>query len=261
MGKTIVIRSLNKDKFNGISRHAKTTYTLTTELGPGGYRTGLTKEEEIRFEKELGLKEGTLNKKSIWWSEVEIKIPAKQLKLDLSDPINELKLKVMQASSKFANSQLELNKWPNAQYVIVDEQEEAELESIIIDKEITAYEKFMNTTVEDKRGILKLYGKRGVDNTTESLVKTTLHKELKADPDKFLKIIEDKDLKTKMFIYDLIEYNILTKVKNYYKDGDEVIGGSMEEVIAYLNTPKNNTLKVSLQDKLSKARKKSQITV
>lgn len=254
--KIVVIRSLNKDKFNGLSRHAKTVHTLSTELGASGYKTGLTLEEEKHFEEVLGLAKGTLGKKSKWWGDLEIKMPAKQLKLNLGDPINEIKLKVMQASSKFANSQLELKKWPHAEYVIVDEESEAQVEAIAIDKEIEAMEKFSNMSIEQKRGILKLYGRKGIDNATESLIKTALHKEIKLDPSKFLELTNDKSLQTKTLVYDMVEHGILTKVRNYYKDGDEVIGNSIEEAVAYLDSPKNNTMKAALIDKLQKAKKK-----
>lgn len=261
--KKIKIVSTGKNKFSGLASYPRTGKVLTTELSRSGlYCTGLTEQEQEYFEEKLSLKKNSLSKKpadengSNFWANLEIKLNAKgNNELNLEDPIQYLKYKVLLASSKVCNSPLEKHNWPSAEWMIIDEDAVAEVEANEIDKEVIAVEVFNDLSEEDKKGLLKLYGKRGLENSKPELIKSALYKELKKDPIKFVKTAKDKSLKTRIFVEDLLTEKIITKNGNYFKNGDDPIGNSTEEVISYFEDPKNQSVKIALQGKLKKSSK------
>jgi hypothetical protein len=248
--KEVVIQPLAKATFGGLSKYPKCTTVITTELGPGGlYKTGLNESEESFFENELGLPKGTLNKRSSFWSELETRMTSKKSIVDVTDPINYLKYRTWLESSKVANSASDKNA-TEALFVIINDEEIAKAESILIDYEMEAYEKFMQTSPEEKKDLLKLFGKKGLESASDSVVKTTLARTLKANPQAFLEIITDKKLKTKVLIEDLLSNNIIQKKGNYYVNGDDPIGNTVEEVVMYLEDLKNQSVLIALKSKL-----------
>lgn len=257
--KKIKIINLGRNKFSSLSIYPKATKVLSTELGRSGlYKTGLTEEEEKFFEKYFKYSEGTLSKKpadnkdgSNYWADLEIRLDAKRNnELNLEDPKQYIKYKVMLESSKICNSPLEKHKWPDAEWMIMDEESDSKIESVEIDKEVEAIEVFNDLSEEDKKGVLRLYGKRNLEKSSPSLIKSALYKELKKNPTNFIKTATDKSLKMKVLIEDLITANIITRNGNYFKNGDEPIGNSIEEVVSYLEDAKNQTILVALKGKL-----------
>ena len=253
---TIVIKPIGKIKFSGLSSYSKATWVLSTELDASGYKTGLTKEEETYYEELLGLPKGKLGRSSDWWGSLAIRLNmTKATEFPQEDLMNQIKYKVMLASSKVADSVMEKNKFPTAEFVIVDEEAVAKLEGINIDYEIEAYEEFLKTTSEEKRGMLKLFGKRGFDKSTDSLVKSTLGKILKENPKGFLDVIKDKKIKTRVFIEELLEAGIIKKKGNYFTNGDDPIGNSTDEVVLFFEDLKNQSVKMALTGKLKDYKK------
>lgn len=251
--KEVVIQPINKVVFGGLAKYPKCTTVITTEKGQNGlYKTGLTEEEETFFENELNLPKGTLNKRSKFWGDLESRFENKSKKIDLTDTMNYLRYRGWLESSKIANSVLDKQNWPDSLFVIVDEEEVAKQESIKVDYEMEAYEKLMQTSPDEKRDLLKLFGKKGLSSASDSVVKTTLAKILKADPKSFIEIISDKKLKTKILIEDLLSAGALKKRGNYFYNGDDVIGGSTEEVVSFLEDLKNQSVVFVLKSKLKK---------
>lgn len=256
--KKIKIVSTGKNKFSGLTSYPRTTKVITTELANNGlYSTGLTLEEETFFEDKLQLKKGTLAKRPLeengenFWSKLEIKLDTKRNnELDLQDPIQYIKYKVLLASSKVCNSPLEKSKFPSADWMIIDDEQISEVESLSIDKQLEAMEIFHSMSEEEKKGILKLYGKRNLENSKPQLIKSTLYKEVEKDPERFTKLATDKSLKTRILLEDLLSTRLVTKNGNYYKNGDDPIGNSTEEVLSYLEDPKNQSVVIALKGKL-----------
>lgn len=268
MDKTIKLRTIQKAVFGGLARYPKSNVVITTELGPKGYKTGLTIDEEKYFEEYLGLDKGTLSQspretdegrgiKSNFWANLEIRFPNKMITLDLNKAMDYLKYKVCLSSSKVANSISELYKYPDALFAIIDEEELAQVENHKVDLEVEAYELFMAMNDSQKKGVLKLFGKRGIENTSPAIIKSTLAKILKSDPAEFIRVVKDKNIQTKIFIEDLLETRIISRAGNYFKNGDDPIGNSTEEVVGYFENPKNSAIVAALKSKLETKLKQS----
>ncbi len=115
-----------------------------------------------------------------------------------------------------------------------------------------AYEKLMQTSPDEKRDLLKLFGKKGLSAASDSVVKTTLAKILKSDPKGFIETVSDKKLKTKILIEDLLSAGAIQKRGNYFYNGDDIIGGSTEEVVSFIEDLKNQSVVFALKSRLKK---------
>lgn len=259
--KSIKIKAIPRPSFFGISSYAKSVATIGAELSlTGGFNTGLTKEDEIYFEKELNLKPGELNKHSKWWSDVfnvEHVIKLKRTKenvIYLDNAINELRYKVILASSKVANSEIEKGN-PKYDFYIDDPEAKAKKQLETINFEFEGLKLIFKQTPEEKRGSLKLFGKKGTDLMSETVVESQLAEELKKDPKNFFEIMTDKNLKLKIFVKDLEDYKIISRRNSKYIYGDETIGNTLMDCIDYLLNPEHKDVYLMLDTKLRKAKK------
>ena len=258
--KEIIIKRIPRPGYFGITSYPKSTTTLGAEITKTGFATGLTVEEEKYYEEKLGLKPGELNRHSDWWTEVFNVTHAlkpfntKPTTLVLDSYINQIKYKVALASSKIANTELDKNK-PNYEFYIVDEEAKARKESEIFDYEMQCMELIIGLSPEEKRQALRLFGKKGVDTLSESVVKSELHKESKKDPKGFVDTLNDKRLKTRMLIEELLDYKVIMRKGNYFMLGDDTIAGSTDECIAYFEDLKNQSIVLAATNKLKKLKK------
>lgn len=245
----VEVRSLNKNKFGGLGLYPNSSgVVLVPQLIKGGWKTGLTKEEETHLEKSMHLKEGELNKKSEFWSTLELRVKNKII-LDLTDDTDFLKYKFANVHTRIAQSMEKMQF--GAEFVIIDEETEAKADSIKINYEIEAFSIFTKLTEDNKKGILQLYGIKTPFTSTD-MVNSKLHKFLKQDPKKFCEIANDKSKDIKILIEDLLNAGIIKKEKFFFKNGDDVIGTSTEEVIEYLKAPKNSAVYSSFKVRLQK---------
>lgn len=258
--KEIIIKRVQRPGYFGLTSYPKSGTTLVAQITKYGFNTGLTKEEESYYESELGLKPGELGKHSKWWDNIfnvehAIKcFNTKPTTLVLDNPLNQIKYKVALASTRIANSELEKSN-PDAEFYIVDEEAKARKESEIFDYEMECMELIIKLSPDEKRKALRLFGKKGVDTLSESVVKSELHKESKKDPKLFIDTLNDKRLKTRMFLEELIDYRIINRKGNYFMNGDDVIANSTDECIAYFEDMKNQSVKLALENKLKKVKK------
>jgi len=258
--KVIKIRRVPKAGYFGIGAFSKAVETLGCELSANGHNTGLTAEEETLYEGKLGLKPGELGRHSKWWDEQfnvyhVLRLPkSKTYELILDNDINYLRYKVALASSKIANSELERNK-PGYSFYIDDEEAKAKADLEVFNFEFEGMKMIINSTPEEKRGNLRLFGKKGTELMTETMLNSQLSMELKKDPKNFLTILSDKDVRTKALIKELEEKRIITRTGNTYKYGEDIIGASTEECVSYFNDIKNQHIVLVMQGKLKKSKK------
>ena len=255
--KELIIKRILKASFSGISGYDKSVIVITPEQSArdGSYKVKLTKEEQVDFEKRLGLKEGELSPFSPWWGDnIEIRLEnTKSTRIILDDsPMGQLKYKVILSDSKIAHSELDKYKNPNALFYIVDEEATAKAETEQSDYEFESYDLLMKLSPEEKRASLRLFGKKGVDELSELVIKNELVKQIKKDPKEFSRILKDKKLKTRLLIEEFLDYSIIIKSGHYYKNGDDTIASSTDELVEYFDDIKNQSIKLSMTSRLTK---------
>lgn len=255
--KSIIVKPITRPKFSGVSSYVKTTTKISTEMNEHGvYKTGLSPKEATDFEIALGLPKGTLGPKSPWWGDITIRLNNdKPTFFSFAGVMDEITYRVLLQSSKAANSELEVSKYPNIGFYIDDPEAKAAVESTQIDYELEAIDEFQKATIENKRSLLRIFGKKGLDDMNETMIKTELYKRMKANPKLFVEYIRDPHMKVRSLLEECVEKRVITKKGSYYYNGEDMIGASTDEVIAYLSDIKNQTVKLALETKVKKARK------
>lgn len=256
--KSIVIRPVTRIKFSGVSSYTRTTTKITTEINgdTGLYKTGLTTKEAKDFEEALSLPKGTLGPKSPWWGDITIRLNNdKPTYFSFSGALDEIRYRVLIASSKVANSELDIHKHPNTGFFIDDPEAKAKIESMSIDFELDAIEEFQKASIETKRSLLRLFGKKGLDDMSETMLKAELFKKMKADPKLFVEYVRDPNMKVRALLEEALEKRVLSKKGPYFFNGEDQIGSSTDEVLGYLTDVKNQTAKLAIENRVRKARK------
>lgn len=252
--KQYVIRPIIRNKFSGHSSFSKTTTIIEgAQLSMSGvYKTGLSLKDEEYFEKELNLPKGTLNKKnSAFWGSLEVRLKNDKLTiLTIVTPHDELKFRMLQEHDTIARTEHDVADNSTAKFYIYDPEASSKIEDSKMESEFAAMEAFHKTTVEERRGLLRIYGKKGVDNMSETMVRTELFKKLKEDFKEFTRLALAKDTPIRSLIESLIEKEIIRKKGTYFYNGEDLIGSSTDEIVSYFSDIKNQAIKLSLEAKL-----------
>lgn len=256
----IKVKRVRKAGYFGIDSYSKSVTTIGCEISSKGhYKTGLTPELEKHYEGELNLKPGELNKHSKWWGDIFNVTHSLRLfnnktnELILDNPINQIRYHVLQASSKVCNSELE--RTPNAIFYIDNPEAKAKAELEVYNYEFEGSGMIHKLSPEEKRSSLRLFGKAGVDNVSETMLNAQLFQEMKKDPKIFVETLLDKNAKTKGLIKELVEKNIIKRKGNHYIYNEDTIASSTEECVAYFNDKANDQVTLILKSKLNKTKK------
>lgn len=213
----------------------------------GSRITGLTLEDAER----LGsIFKADLNPASPFWDDYKVIIGSKGLTLDTTKAEDELKYLLLKSHYRVKESVNDTSK-PNADYVIVNEEIEAKSQLSKADVRIKAYATFASLTPSQKADILRLYPSyTRTDNVSPEVIEAKLLQEMEKDFAKFNRFTEDSNRDMKVFLKDLVSANILTKNRNAYKYGNDVLGHNDEATIEFINEPENQSLKLSLMKEL-----------
>lgn len=213
--------------------------------------TGLSEEDAKRLGEKMGK---DLNPLSPFWNEYGVVISDKDLILNTDYPEDELKYLLLKEHHRVQAD-------PNtpkatADYIIHSMIEDAKRNNSKTSLKIKAYTLFGKLTMKDKRDILKMYkGYARTDNVLDEIIEDNLTKEMEKDYEKFISFAEDKERQVKVLVEELVAAHILTKNKNMYKYGEDVLGHNLDSTIAHLTDPKNQGLKIALMHELKESKK------
>jgi len=251
----------------------RATFTVTVpKLRSGTFKNVLTDDEKDYLEAALGLEAGALNVynkvNNFWSNNTEGGISRVRLNKDgntlkLWDPIDFIKYKILLANKDLiAASMQELQDHPRATYRFVlisdtDTNTEAKNKRTIKSR---CYAEFGK--IEDKADILKtvietITGKPLASNTKLEFLQNKAWELIESDSKLFLSVVQDKLLETKVLIQKCIDAGLISKRANYLylrSDNTPLCEGGEEPVLSvaarYLNSPKRQELKLSLEAKL-----------
>lgn len=252
--KIIKIEKIKRNNWMGITSYPKTYDTIVPTLGRGGlYKTGLSPKEEAEFETAMNLPLGTLAPRSSFWADVEIRFVKDKAELNLTNPLDVIKFKFALANKRVAPSKSEVT--PYTEYVVIDEENDAKIENVKINHKRKAYAKFGGMSHDEMRGILKIYGKKKPESVSNEVVENTLAKLLEQDPKRFLEIVEDDKLATKIVVEDALVYGVLRKNGTHYVYQNDPIGHDLESTVFFLEDAKNQTVLVAIKKAIKAAQK------
>jgi hypothetical protein len=252
----------------------RSTFTVTVpKLRSGTFKNVLTDAEKDFLEAAMGLEVGALNvynKHDNFWSNTteggisKVRLMKDNNTLNLADPIDYIKYKILLANKDLiASSVQELRDKPKATYrfvIVADD----EVNSTVRDKMTTKMRCYAEYgKIENKADVLKLVietitGKPLASNTKLDFLQTKAGELIEADAKLFLSVVQDKLLETKVLIHKCIDAGIISKRANYLylrSDNSPLCEGGEEPVLSvaarYLNNPKRQELKLSLEAKLN----------
>ena len=252
--------------FGGMMDGAVRGFTVPV-LSNGTYKNVLTDNEKTFLEEVLGLEVNGLsvyNKKDNYWDNFLIKLTKQDTILDLSDPEDYIKYKVLLANKDLiAPSMKELREARRAtyEYVIMEPNEEFSDSRNRVNNTMKCYEEF--GAIKDKFDILRCIietvdGRTVASNTKIEFLQAKATDLIASNPKLFLETITDSLLNTKVLIKKAVEANLISKRGEYYyfrEDGSPLCGPNEDPTFTiaarYLSLPENQELKFAIEAKLN----------
>lgn len=271
----IIVRHVPKDNgmitnpkhvlAGGMAETAVRIFTVP-RLSSGLYVNPLTDNEKAYLEEIMGLEYNALSiykKKDNYWDNYQVRLTKADNYLDLSSPDDYIKYKILLANKNFiADSIQTLQDKPKAtyQYVIISEGEESRAARTNMSTTMRCYKEFgkIENEVDILRTIIEtIDGRPTSPNEKLEFLHSKINTLIQADSKLFLKVITDPLLSTKVLIKKGVENGVISKRADFYyikADNSPLCGNNEEPTLSvaakFLNLPKNQELKLSIEAKL-----------
>ena len=243
-------------------------YTVPILASTGTYKNILTDDEKAFLESYMGLEYNALsvyNKTNNFWANFTVRLTKHDNYLDLSDPNDYIKYKVLLANTDFiADSLRTLNDHPKAtyQFVMIKEGESEKREEEKMSVTMKCYKEYGK--IEDDndtlRCIIELIDNRPIaKNTKSEFLKSRINSLIQADPKLFYNIITDEYLNNKVLIKTATEEGVIKRRNNlYYFEDTPLCPDGTESTLSvaaeYIGLGKNQDLKLRIEALLNKAK-------
>lgn len=234
-------------------------------LRNGDYTNVLTKEEKEVLEDQLNLEPNTLsmyNKK--YWDQINIKLEKDDIMLDLKNPRDYIKYKVLSTHTDLIAPSLEEQyRKGSYRYVLIQQGEEESRQNTKIGKKGLAYMKLgeINKDKAALRYVIKIITGRIPSSASQLLTLQNKVGELvDTSTDNFLKIVEDNDFDMKVFIDTAVRASAIIRRGSEYFTIDNkpmLISGdksTIEEAVKFLKSTSNQEVKFAIEARIDTAK-------
>lgn len=260
------ITNPNHVLYGGMSEGAVKYFTVPILASTGAFKNVLTDDEKEFLEEYMGLEYNALSvykKENNFWSNYKVRVTKQDTYLDLSDPNDYIKYKVLKANTDYiADSLSTLNDYPKAtyQFVLIKEGEPEKTESVKMSTIMKCYKAY-GKIEDDKdtlRTILEILEPRPIaKNTKMEFIQSKINEKIQENPKEFYKVITNPELSTMVLIKKCVEEGLISKRGNYYylkSDNSPLCNANEEPTFAvaakYLSLAKNQELKLTLEAKI-----------
>ncbi len=262
---TGIVRDPKHILYGGMADGAVRWLTVP-KLTSGMYVNVLTNAEKAYLEEVMGLEYNALSiyqKTDNFWDNYQVRLTKQDNILDLSNPDDYIKYKVLLANKDLiAPSLQELEDRPKAtyQFVIIRENEVSQSSKKRLSATMQAYMEFGK--IQDNADMLRtvietIDGRPTSKNSKIEFLQEKVGKLIQADAKLFVRVVTDPLLSTKVLIKKAVEGGLISNRGGmlYIKaDGSPLCGDNEEPTLniaaKYLNMPKHQDLKFSLEAKL-----------
>jgi hypothetical protein len=260
---TVKVKPLSKTKWHGKAETEDFTrpFTLEVLVGRNGkYATGLNQKEIEEYGKDLGVNlddKFNPDKPHEFWSTKQawIELPNHPIVLDKSNIRDKIKIANLKASKYVANSMEELEKgmWPDAIFVMYDEEEEVTSKASKIETKNQCVLLASKMSKEKKIQLIRILENRSADNQSDSWITTMVDEMINKHSVDFIKYanMDKEELTIRSVILKALENNVLRKegmLIYYYSDP---IAPSFEEAVAWFKDPNNQEMKIRILEQLN----------
>lgn len=238
---------------------------IVPTLRNGTYKNPLTNEEKEFYENEewgLGYGRNTLSvlkKEDNYWDNFEVFLGKEMLTLDLSNPEDYLKYKVLLASSDLiAASHRDVKDKFKATYKFYLEHEEDVIEDKAESANITATAwKHYFELVKDRGrmfNMLAIYGKRPSNDVSDDFLSSEIASIIergKTYAKEFVAYCEDPDFDLRVLFRNATRQGIIIKRNNQFLTTDgEFLGRTEEQVLKFIKEPVNQELILKIESRV-----------
>ena len=237
------------------------TVEALVSIRTGQFATGLTVEDRERLQSITGYNlspDYMQGKAHEFWNSpaAQVKLDHKTNVFDTDKPLDEIRVKLLKASDLVANSQKEYEegRYPEARFVIFDEQEDTELKASKASVKRKVIIESSKLTKTRKAEIVQILLGVSVRNQSDDFVDLKLDDAIdQMGADKVLTLIQRDKAKTALhaLILESLYKNVLRKDGTAIYYMDDQLGFDIESTIEYFIDPKNQTLKAQILEKLS----------
>ena len=251
--------------YGGMAENAVKYFTVP-QLESGKLVNILTDDEKEFLEDIMGLEFNALSiykKENNYWSNKQVRLLKQDNILDLSDPEQYIKYKILLANKdEIAPSLQALQDMPKAtyKYVIIKEGEETSNARQEMSATMQAYMEYgkYEKDADTLRTIIETIDGRPLAlNTKIEFLQTKINKLIQADAKLFLKVITDPLLSTKVLIKRAVEGGLIANRGGFFylREDNSPLCSNKEDptfnmAAKFLSSPKNQTIKFSLEAKL-----------
>lgn len=251
--------------YGGMAENAVKYFTVP-QLESGKLVNILTDGEKEFLEDIMGLEFNALSiykKENNYWSNKQVRLLKQDNILDLSDPEQYIKYKILLANKdEIAPSLQALQDMPKAtyKYVIIKEGEETSNARQEMSATMQAYMEYgkYEKDADTLRTIIETIDGRPLAlNTKIEFLQTKINKLIQADAKLFLKVITDPLLSTKVLIKRAVEGGLIANRGGFFylREDNSPLCSNKEDptfniAAKFLASPKNQALKFSIEAKL-----------
>lgn len=251
--------------YGGMAENAVKYFTVP-QLESGKLVNILTDDEKEFLEDMMGLEFNALSiykKENNYWSNKQVRLLKQDNILDLSDPEQYIKYKILLANKdEIAPSLQALQDMPKAtyKYVIIKEGEETSNARQEMSATMQAYMEYgkYEKDADTLRTIIETIDGRPLAlNTKIEFLQTKINKLIQADAKLFLKVITDPLLSTKVLIKRAVEGGLIANRGGFFylREDNSPLCSNKEDptfnmAAKFLASPKNQALKFSIEAKL-----------
>lgn len=260
-----IVTNPNHILYGGMAESAVKYFTIP-QLESGRLTNVLTDEEKEFLEYIMGLEYNALSvykKENNYWSNRQVRLLKQDNILDLSDPEQYIKYKILLSNKdEIAPSLQALQDSPKATYkfVLIKENEETTSARKEMSATMQAYMEYgkYEDDADTLRTIIEtIDGRPLAVNTKVEFLQTRINKLIQADAKLVLKVIKDPLLATKVTIKRAVEAGLISNRGGFFylrEDGSPLCSNNEDPTFnmaaKFLASPKNQPIKFSLEAKL-----------
>lgn len=232
----------------------------------GDIATGLSRKEVQKYlpdfigisPDEVGFAKGVRN----FFADLTIDVPSEGLVLEIGVDedgfplavLDFIKYRFAKANPKVVDQGKDKNPYLHL-FEIVDPQEKLQQQSAHLKLKVEANKEFTKLIGNDIKFGHVCNVLLGSNKMSREELEIAMDKLIQDNPKSFLEVVQDKNLDTRSFILECVSYQVLRKAGTSYINGDDIIGGEMDEAIVYLKDPKNSDVVATLKARLAEFKK------
>ncbi len=242
----------------GMLPNAKDTFYCPLQRS-GGIANILSKKEKEYLEQELGL---DLSVYGDFWKTFNVKLGKSDAgnRFDTSNPLEFISLRILeQYTDQIAPSWKERKNKPSYKYAITEQGEEQDEKKIKLDLKKEAFKKY-GRIEEDKDaliGVLKLLENKPISKESKlSWIQGQVEAFLDQHPGKFVQLMTDPYLETKLLLNKAVEAGAVKKNGNSYRtiDGLDLCNSGQKptfnNAVRFLNEDKNQEVRLLIESRI-----------